>query len=146
MLICVLSLLGLPPLLGFFGKVGLFTSAVAAGEIALVIVLGLNSAIAAFYYLRILRAAYLEAPDEDGPKIEPTGIRPRVAAALISASAVLVLLTVAQPLITNSVTAARYVAPRSGVVNAGRGVEVELSHAAPKPEAAGVAEREQQDG
>jgi NADH-quinone oxidoreductase subunit N len=28
MLLCVLSLLGLPPLLGFFGKVGLFTSAI----------------------------------------------------------------------------------------------------------------------
>ena len=43
MLLCVLSLLGLPPLLGFFGKVGLFTSAVSAGEIPLVVILGLNS-------------------------------------------------------------------------------------------------------
>lgn len=115
MLLCVLSLLGLPPLLGFFGKVGLFTAAISAGEIPLVIVLGLNSAIAAFYYLRILRAAYLEAPDEDGPETRPAGIQPRVVAALLSAGSVVALLAIAQPLIANSVGAAQYVAPREGV-------------------------------
>jgi NADH-quinone oxidoreductase subunit N len=45
MVVCSLSLLGLPPLLGFFGKVPLFTSAISAHEYLLVIVLGLNSAI-----------------------------------------------------------------------------------------------------
>jgi NADH-quinone oxidoreductase subunit N len=136
MLLCVLSLLGLPPLLGFFGKVGLFTSAIAADEIPLVIVLGLNSAIAAFYYLRILRAAYLEAPDEDAPQTRPTGIRPRVFSALLSASAVVLLLIVANRLIESSVDAARYQAPPAAVAQttgtpgaATRQPRVELSRA-----------------
>ena len=116
MLLCVLSLLGLPPLLGFFGKVGLFTSAISAGEIPLVIILGLNSAIAAFYYLRIVRAAYLEAPDEDAPATRPMGIQPRVVAAIASAGSVVALLLIAQPLIANSVSASRYQRPPSGVV------------------------------
>lgn len=55
-----LSLLGFPPLLGFMAKLPLFTSGIAAGEIALVVILGLNSAIAAFYYLRIFKAAMID--------------------------------------------------------------------------------------
>ncbi|MFI4916636.1 MAG: NADH-quinone oxidoreductase subunit N [Phycisphaerales bacterium JB060] len=57
-----LSLLGFPPLLGFMAKLPLFTSGIAAGEIALVVVLGVNSAIAAFYYLRIVKAAMIDDP------------------------------------------------------------------------------------
>lgn len=64
--IVTLSLLGFPPLLGFMAKLPLFTSGISAGEIALVVVLGLNSAIAAFYYLRIVKAAMI-----DDPKGEP---------------------------------------------------------------------------
>ena len=45
MVLCCLSLLGMPPLLGFLGKLGLFTSAISAGEYAIVVVLGINSAI-----------------------------------------------------------------------------------------------------
>jgi hypothetical protein len=78
---------------------------------------GLNSAIAAFYYLRIVRAAYLEAPDEDAPETRDAGIQPRVAAAMLSAGSVIVLLAIAQPLITNSVGAAQYVRPRAGVAD-----------------------------
>lgn len=70
MVVSALSLLGLPPLLGFFGKFGLFTSAISAGEIALVVVLGLNSAIAAFYYLRLVGAPLLEEP-KDVPGVTP---------------------------------------------------------------------------
>ncbi len=137
MLLCVLSLLGLPPLLGFFGKVGLFTSAISAGEIPLVIVLGLNSAIAAFYYLRIVRAAYLEAPEE-GTETQPTGIQPRVFAALVSAGSVVALLVIAQPLIRNSTTASRYRVPPAGVVTLPTqsepgGDSVELSRAGDAP-------------
>ncbi len=114
MLVCVLSLLGLPPLLGFFGKVGLFTSAVAAGEIPLVIILGINSAIAAFYYLRIARAAYLEPADES-VSVGPGPVPQRVIAAMLSASMVVLLLVVAQPIIERSVSASGYRAPEAGV-------------------------------
>ncbi|MBX3315628.1 MAG: NADH-quinone oxidoreductase subunit N [Phycisphaeraceae bacterium] len=67
LVVCSLSLLGLPPLLGFFSKLPLFTSGIASGEIVLVIVMGINSAIAAFYYLRFAAVAMLEDPS-DGPK------------------------------------------------------------------------------
>jgi NADH-quinone oxidoreductase subunit N len=127
MLLCVLSLLGMPPLLGFFGKIGLFTSAIAAGEILLVIVLGVNSAIAAFYYLRIARAAYLEPRDAEAEEVTvpfPT----RVFAALASAGAVVLLLPLAQILIERSVGASGYAPPPEGMVES-EAPPVELSSA-----------------
>jgi NADH-quinone oxidoreductase subunit N len=114
MLLCVLSLLGLPPLLGFFGKIGLFTSAIAAGEIPLVIILGVNSAIAAFYYLRIVRAAYLD-PAADHLELRPSPVRPRVFAAMASACSVVLLLAVAQILIERSVLASQYRRPDAAI-------------------------------
>ena len=87
------SMLGLPPLLGFFGKLGLFVSGVSAGEIPLVVILGLNSAIAALYYLRLITVPFL---DQRGPRdqelaVETTALSPRRLAALLSAGGVLVL-------------------------------------------------------
>lgn len=111
MLLCVLSLLGMPPLLGFFGKIGLFTSGIAAGEIPLVLVLGVNSAIAAFYYLRMIRAAYLE-PADDLVETRPSPIGARVAAAMISAAGVVAVLVFAQPIIGNAVNASAFDPPR----------------------------------
>lgn len=60
--VSALSLMGFPPLFGFFAKLPLFTSGIAAGEITLVVILGVNSAIAAFYYLRLLKAAMIDDP------------------------------------------------------------------------------------
>ncbi|MBL0921766.1 MAG: NADH-quinone oxidoreductase subunit N [Phycisphaerales bacterium] len=91
MVLSVLSLLGMPVLLGFFAKLLLFSSGIAAGEIVLVVVLGLNSAIAAFYYLRIISSAMFETPDarRDGGRLTP--MRGRVLACVVSGAAVLVL-------------------------------------------------------
>ncbi len=112
MLICGLSLLGLPPLLGFFGKLGLFTSAIAAGEIPLVIILGLNSAIAAVYYLRIVAAAYLDPRDEERTaNVTDTPFAARPIAALLSAGGVIALAVIAQPLVTASRSAATFRGP-----------------------------------
>jgi NADH-quinone oxidoreductase subunit N len=72
MVLSVMGLLGLPPLLGFFGKVPLFTSAIGAGEIPLVIVLGINSAIAAYYYLRLAYVCFIEAPETLPSVTQPT--------------------------------------------------------------------------
>jgi NADH-quinone oxidoreductase subunit N len=63
MVISSVGLLGLPPLLGFFAKLPLFTAGISAGETTLVVMLGINSAIAAYYYLRLASAALLETPD-----------------------------------------------------------------------------------
>ena len=91
MVLCSLSLLGFPPLLGFMGKLPLFTAGIAAGEIPLVIVLGVNSAIAAFYYLRLVAAPLLEDPSPASRPVNPTPFPSRPMAALISAGAVVIL-------------------------------------------------------
>ncbi len=91
MVLCALSLLGFPPLLGFLGKFALFSAAISKGEIVLVVVLGLNSAIAAFYYLRLVAAPLLEAPDPSVPPPQPTPFFSRSLAAVVCAGAVVIL-------------------------------------------------------
>ncbi|MGE3819363.1 MAG: NADH-quinone oxidoreductase subunit N [Isosphaeraceae bacterium] len=65
---CLFSLAGIPPFLGFLGKFELFVAAFyAAGDGGrllwwLAVVGILNSAIGAYYYLRILVVMYLQAP------------------------------------------------------------------------------------
>ncbi len=57
------ALVGLPPTAGFMGKLFLITAAWNHGYNWLVIALALNSAIAIYYYLSLVRHAYTE-PDE----------------------------------------------------------------------------------
>jgi NADH-quinone oxidoreductase subunit N len=64
--ICLLSLSGIPPLAGFWGKLEIFASAFSAstddgfGVFFLLAVIGvLNAAVGAFYYLRIVVTMYL---------------------------------------------------------------------------------------
>ena len=106
MVICCLALLGFPPLLGFIGKVGLITSGITSGHIALVVVLAINSAIAALYYLRLVAAVYLEPASDTG--FRPSAYGSRQVAALISAGGVLVLLLMSNRLITAADDASRY--------------------------------------
>ncbi|MHC4977381.1 MAG: proton-conducting transporter transmembrane domain-containing protein, partial [Planctomycetota bacterium] len=96
--ICVLSLLGFPPLLGFFGKLALFGAAIHHGEILLVIVLGLNSAIAAWYYLRMAAAALIDTRPATmyAPSYNKLGWR--ATASLISALGAIVLIFFVTPL------------------------------------------------
>jgi NADH-quinone oxidoreductase subunit N len=91
MVLCALSLLGLPPLVGFFGKLPLFTSAISAGEYPLVIVLGINSAVAAYYYLRLAFTPLLEKADASVERPHLSPFVTRKFAALVAAIAVVVL-------------------------------------------------------
>jgi NADH-quinone oxidoreductase subunit N len=108
MVICSLSLLGLPPLVGFFGKLPLFTSAIRAGEIPLVLILGLNSAIAAYYYLRLAFAPLTEVADAGEEPIVRAPFRSRSAAALIAAACVVVLAIGGNILMETARAAANY--------------------------------------
>ena len=56
--VVVLSLAGLPPLVGFFGKLFIFRSAVSEGLVLLALIGGLASVIGAYYYLRIVYLIY----------------------------------------------------------------------------------------
>ncbi|MCW5755510.1 MAG: NADH-quinone oxidoreductase subunit N [Phycisphaeraceae bacterium] len=105
MVICALSLLGLPPLLGFFGKFGLFAVGIYSGELPLVIIMGLNSAIAAFYYLRLAALPLLEEPRGTPPLITP--FTARIVAGVLSAAGSIGLVAMAGPLMGASVRAAK---------------------------------------
>ncbi len=93
MVISSLGLLGLPPLLGFWGKMPLFTAGVSSGDYLLVVILGLNSAIAAFYYLRLVGVTLLEAPDAPGRgvPVQPGPFPTRVLAGVASVAGIIML-------------------------------------------------------
>jgi NADH-quinone oxidoreductase subunit N len=57
-----LSLLGLPPLAGFVGKLELFTAAIDADQAWLAVVAVLNTVISLYYYLRVIAPTVLERP------------------------------------------------------------------------------------
>lgn len=108
MVLSSLSLLGMPPLLGFFGKLPLFSSAIAAGEIPLVIVLGLNSAIAAYYYLRLAAAPLLSDAGPRSDSIRHAPFATRRLAGLLSAAGVVGLMFAGNRLLESSEHAAQF--------------------------------------
>ncbi len=65
----LLSLVGIPPTAGFAGKFYLFGAAVRSGYIWLAILAVLNSAVAAYYYLRVI--VYMYMRDQEGVPTEP---------------------------------------------------------------------------
>jgi len=75
--IFLLSLIGIPPTAGFVGKFYLFGAAVRAGYIWLAVIGVLNSAVAAYYYLRIVVVMYMREPEG-----APTDVSPSLAGTL----------------------------------------------------------------
>jgi NADH-quinone oxidoreductase subunit N len=69
----VLSLLGMPPTAGFFGKYYVFSAAVqAGGPMVWLAVLGvLASAVGAYYYLKVIVYLYMREPEEGQPIAVP---------------------------------------------------------------------------
>ena len=59
-----LSLLGVPPTAGFIAKVTVFGAGVEAGLLWAVVIGVLNSIASAYYYLKLLRAMFMEEPEE----------------------------------------------------------------------------------
>jgi NADH-quinone oxidoreductase subunit N len=60
MTIFLFSLIGLPPLAGFVGKVYLFAAVISGKLYWLVLVAALNTVISLYYYMRVVRAMFLE--------------------------------------------------------------------------------------
>ena len=65
--LCLVSLAGIPPMVGFVGKLYLFTAVFNQGLVWLVVLAVLNSAISVFYYIRPVRNAYFGEPSDDRP-------------------------------------------------------------------------------
>jgi NADH-quinone oxidoreductase subunit N len=86
MAVLLLSLAGVPPTAGFWGKFYVFESAVHQGHVGLVIVALLNSAVAMFYYLRVVVYMYMREPQGEAYD----GHDPQISAAM-AATAVAIL-------------------------------------------------------
>ena len=69
--IFMLSLIGVPLTGGFFGKFYIFKAALESKLLWLAILGLLNSAVAAYYYLRVLVVMYMEEPSERTASLEP---------------------------------------------------------------------------
>ena len=65
MAICMFSLAGIPPMIGFYAKLSVLQALIAAGDassISLAVFAVLMSLIGAFYYLRLIKVMYFDAP------------------------------------------------------------------------------------
>jgi NADH-quinone oxidoreductase subunit N len=70
--IFLISLTGLPPTAGFIGKLYLFAALVNHQWIWLAVVGALNSVVALYYYVRVLRNTFLRAGDRPSPALTTT--------------------------------------------------------------------------
>ncbi|MFB9069008.1 NADH-quinone oxidoreductase subunit NuoN [Pseudofulvimonas gallinarii] len=63
MLLFMASLAGIPPLVGFFGKLMVLKAVIEAGRLWLAIAAVVFAVIGAFYYLRVIKAMYFDKPE-----------------------------------------------------------------------------------
>jgi len=85
------SLAGIPPLAGFFAKFYVFLAAIHAGLYALAVIGVLLSVVGAYYYLRIVKLMYFDAPAERFEPMYPS------LAAVLGASGLFILLYFVYP-------------------------------------------------
>ena len=69
----MIALAGMPPTGGFFGKLYLFSAALEAGELTLVLVGVFGSIVSVYYYLRVIVAFYMRDHADPGPTPTATG-------------------------------------------------------------------------
>jgi NADH-quinone oxidoreductase subunit N len=65
MAVCLFSLAGVPPLVGFYAKLSVLQALIASGQagaIVLAVFAVMMSLIGAFYYLRVVKVMYFDAP------------------------------------------------------------------------------------
>ncbi|MEN8216555.1 MAG: NADH-quinone oxidoreductase subunit N [Pseudomonadota bacterium] len=87
MLILMLSMAGVPPMVGFWAKWSVLAQVIQAGFVWLAVVAVIFAIIGAFYYLRVIKLMYFDKPEDTTP-IE-AGMDMRVA---LSANALIILL------------------------------------------------------
>ncbi len=96
MAICAISLIGIPPLVGFFGKLALFGAAIENGQMALVVIAAVNTAISAYYYLQLVAVPMLGQPNARTQAVQLVPNPWPRRAALFCAASILVLPFVAE--------------------------------------------------
>lgn len=64
------SLAGIPPTAGFFGKLFLLTAGASQGNYVLITIAALNMIISLYYYLKVVRAMFMDANDNPIEKVK----------------------------------------------------------------------------
>ncbi len=100
MAIFMLSLAGVPPFSVFWGKIYVMQAAVNAGYIWLAIIMGLNSAIAAYYYLKLIVYMFLKDPVKDVDTVYYNISRPLMVIIGFATAATVLAIFYVQPLIS----------------------------------------------
>jgi NADH-quinone oxidoreductase subunit N len=95
------SLAGIPPLAGFFAKFYVFAAAIQANLVTLAVIGVVTSVIGAYYYLRIIKVMYFDAPVERFERMSPG-----VSFVLVVSSAVVLLFWLVPAPIVNAAGAA----------------------------------------
>jgi len=70
MAVCLFSLAGIPPMVGFYAKLSVLQALIASGEalhIGLAVYAVMMSLVGAFYYLRIVKLMYFDEPVQTAP-------------------------------------------------------------------------------
>lgn len=75
MIVCMFSLVGLPPMGGFWGKLVIFMSLFNSGQVhwfmwLLLVIGGLNTVFSLFYYIRVLKAMFIKERSEELRPVE----------------------------------------------------------------------------
>lgn len=104
----LLALAGIPLTAGFTGKFAVFRAAVEQGAWPLVLVAVLASAVAAFFYLRVIVLMYFSPPAVDGPTVGVPGV-PTTLVLAVTATATLLLGIVPGPVLDLAERAAIFV-------------------------------------
>jgi len=86
--LALFSLAGIPPTAGFFGKLFLLTAGASKGTYWFIAIAALNMVISLYYYLRIVRAMFM---DKNEQPIEKINTNPATKFALILCAAAIVL-------------------------------------------------------
>jgi NADH-quinone oxidoreductase subunit N len=107
MVIALLSLSGVPPLAGFFGKFFLFAAAVEAGYVWLAILGVLNAIVALYYYLTVIKVMYVDVTDDVRPI---SAAHAYTAVLFITCAGILIMGTLAGPWWNWALDAAKNVA------------------------------------
>ncbi len=69
MAIALFSLAGIPPTAGFFGKIFLLKAGASKGDLFLITIAALNMIIALYYYLRVIRAMFMDENENSIPHL-----------------------------------------------------------------------------
>lgn len=71
--LCLFSLAGIPPTAGFFGKMFLVTAGASKGNYWLVAIAAINMVVSLFYYLRIVKAIFIDVNEHPIEKLTGSG-------------------------------------------------------------------------